>query len=34
MKRIVFKNGQAPYLTDTILNELQDNIEDAIDEMR
>lgn len=34
MKRIVFKNGQAPYLTDTILNKLQDNIEDAIDEMK
>lgn len=26
MKKTTFKNGQAPYLSDTVLNEMQDNI--------
>lgn len=28
MKKIIFKNGQSPYLSDTNLNALQDNIEE------
>ena len=31
MKKIPFKNGQGPYLSDTTLKELQDNIEEEID---
>lgn len=33
MKKITFKNGQAPYLSDTTLNQMQDNIEEAINEV-
>ena len=31
MEKINFKNGQAPYINDTNLNQLQTNIEEAID---
>lgn len=31
MKKITFKNGQAPYVSDTNLNQMQDNIEEAIE---
>lgn len=31
MEKIEFKNGQAPYINDANLNQLQDNIEEAID---
>ncbi len=31
MEKINFKNGQAPYINDTNLNQLQENIEEAID---
>lgn len=30
MKKITFKNGQAPYVSDTNLNQMQDNIEEDI----
>ena len=30
MKKITFKNGQAPYISDTTLNQMQDNIEEEI----
>ena len=33
MKKITFKNGQAPYLSDTTLNQMQDNVEEAINEV-
>lgn len=32
MERIVFVNNQAPALNQSTLNQLQDNIEEAIDE--
>ena len=32
MEKIIFKNGEEPYLNDTNLNKLQENIEQAIDE--
>lgn len=28
MEKIVFKNGEAPYISDTILNQMQNNIEE------
>lgn len=31
MDKITFKNGQAPYINDTNLNQMQDNIEKAIE---
>ncbi len=34
LKRTVFKNGQAPYLSDTTLNRLQDDIATAVNEDR
>lgn len=34
MKKITFKNGQAPYMSDTTLIEMQDNIEEAINEVK
>lgn len=30
MKKITFKNGQTPYVNDTNLNQMQNNIEEAI----
>ena len=33
MQKITFVNGQAPALNATNLNQLQENIEDAIDEV-
>lgn len=33
MNKINFKNGQAPYLSDNTLNKMQDNIEEAIQEV-
>lgn len=32
MEKIDFKNGQGPYINDTNLNQLQDNVEKAIAE--
>lgn len=32
MEKITFKNGQAPYISDTNLNQMQNNIEEAINE--
>lgn len=32
MDKITFKNGQAPYINDTNLNQMQDNIENAIED--
>ena len=29
MKKIAFKNGQAPYINDTNLNQMQDNMEES-----
>ena len=31
MKKITFKNGEAPYLSDETLNQIQTNIEEATD---
>lgn len=31
MKKITFNNGQAPYINDTNLNQMQDNIEEAVE---
>lgn len=31
MEKITFKNGQAPYINDTNLNKMQDNIENTIE---
>lgn len=31
MEKITFKNGQAPYINDTNLNKMQDNVEKAIE---
>ena len=33
MNKFNFKNGQAPYLSDATLNKMQDNIEEAIQEV-
>ena len=33
MQKVNFKNGQAPYINDTNLNQLQDNMEEAINEL-